>query len=160
MKMGNTKLINAVIFFLIIWATQCLVNVEKSVSFEQHVQVQQELSQLIAAYIKENLPNMTGFKMHSLYTKTPKKGNLEAYFNYSFTTQADANSQQATTELEGVAVLRKIKDEPAQEWALERIQIEGESLTFTEPVVITPTKDGAETPAAPKAETAPETSKQ
>jgi len=103
MKLGNTKLINAVIFFVIIWATQCLVNVEKSVSFEQHVQVQQELSQLIAAYIKENLPNMTGFKMHSLYTKSPKKGNLEAYFNYSFTQIAE-NNQDATTELEGIAV--------------------------------------------------------
>jgi len=159
MKLGNTKLINAVIFFVIIWATQCLVNVEKSVSFEQHVQVQQELSQLIAAYIKENLPNMTGFKMHSLYTKSPKKGNLEAYFNYSFTQIAE-NNQDATTELEGIAVLRKIKDDPTQEWALEKIQIEGESLTFTEPVVITPSKDGAETPAAPKAEKAPETSKQ
>lgn len=149
MKAGNTKLINSVIFFLIIWGTQCLVNAEKSVSFEQHVQVQQELSQLIAAYIKENLPNMNSFKMHSLYTKSPKKGNLEAYFNYSFSQIAE-NNQNATTELEGIAVLKKIKDEPTQEWALEKIQIDGESLTFTEPVVITPSKDGEKPPETSK----------
>ena len=76
MKLGNLNLVNAVVFFVIIWATQCLVNVEKSVSFEQHVQVQQELTQLIGNYIKENLPGMTNFKMHSLYTKPPKKGGF------------------------------------------------------------------------------------
>lgn len=153
--MPSFKLINAVVFFLIIWGTQCLVNAEKPVSFEQHVQVQQELSQLIAAYIQENLPQMTNFKMHSIYTKPPKKGLLEAYFNYSFTTTVENSAQLATTELEGIAVLRKIKDEP-QEWALEKIEIEGESLTFTEPVVITPSKDGQEAKpveVAPKVET-------
>ncbi|MES2767825.1 MAG: hypothetical protein V4596_01655 [Bdellovibrionota bacterium] len=144
MKMGNLKLINSIIFFVIIWATQCLVSVEKSVSFEQHVQVQQELTQLIGNYITENLPEMTNFKMHSLYTKPPKKGLLEAYFNYSFTTKVAQSNQHATTELSGIAVLRKLKDEPQQEWALEKIEIEGETLTFNDPVVITPTKDGVE----------------
>lgn len=182
--MGNLKLINSVIFFVIIWATQCLVGVEKSVSFEQHVQVQQELSQLIGNYIKENLPEMTNFKMHSLYTKPPKKGMLEAYFNYSFTTTVAQSAQQATTELTGVAVLRKLKDLPQQEWALEKIEIEGEAITFEDPITITGDKNAtpeietpapkaehakapapakevapaapAETPAAPKVETTPE----
>lgn len=152
MKTSSIKLINALVFFLVIWATQCLVDAEKSVSFEQHVQVQQELSQLIANYIKENLPEMTNFKMHSIYTKPPRKDLLEAFFNYSFTAAVNQGTQLATTELSGVAVLRKIKDGPQQEWALEKISIDGETLTFTEPVVITAQKDALpqeEAPAAP-----------
>lgn len=151
--MPSLKLINAIVFFLIIWGTQCLVNAEKSVSFEQHVQVQQELSQLIANYIQENLPQLTNFKMHSIYTKPPRKGFMEAYFDYSFTTAVQNGTQLATTNLQGIAVLRKMKDEP-QEWALEKIEIEGEAVTFDDPVVITPSKDGSaaaeatETPAA------------
>jgi hypothetical protein len=152
MKVPNVKLINSIVFFIIIWGTQCLVNSEKSVSFEQHVQVQQELSQLIASYIKENLPEMTGFKMHSIYTKPPVKGFMEAHFSYNFTT-VTPNNQQATTELSGFAVLRKLHDTPNQEWALEKIEIEGESLTFADPIVITPDKDTA------KKEVAPEVSK-
>lgn len=145
MRSGNLKLINSVVFFLIIWATQCLITAEKSVSFEQHVQVQQELSQLIANYVKENLPNMTNFKMHSVYTLPPKKGLMDAYFNYSFTTAVEGTTQLATTELAGTATLRKLKDEP-QEWALEKIAIEGETVNFTDPIVITP-KDVEAKPA-------------
>lgn len=140
-KTFNSKLATAFVFFLIIWGTQCLVNSEKSVSFEQHVQVQQELSILIANYIQENLPQLRDFKMHSVYTKPPKKGLLEAYFNYSFTTPVTDGTQLATTELSGTALLRKLQDKPTQEWALEKISIEGESVTFTEPVVITPNKE-------------------
>ncbi len=140
MKIPSLKLINALVFFLIIGATQYLVSSDKNVSFEQHVQVQQELSQLIANYIQENLPQMTNFKMHSVYTKAPKKGLMEAHFNYSFTTPLYDGEQLATTELTGTAVLKKIKDEP-QEWALERVEVEGEVLTFEDPIVITPSKD-------------------
>jgi hypothetical protein len=143
MKLPNLKLINAIVFFLIIGATQYLVSSEKTVTFEQHVQVQQELSQLIASYIKENLPGMIDFKMHSVYTKAPKKGLMEAYFNYSFTTPIQDGAQLATTELSGIAVLKKIKDTPNQEWALEQLNVEGEVLTFTEPIVITSEKKNA-----------------
>jgi hypothetical protein len=149
MKVSSPKLISSIVFFIIIWGTQCLVNSEKSVSFEQHVQVQQELSQLIANYIKENLPQMTNFQMHSIYTKPPVKGFMEAHFSYNFTTTVNDN-QQATTELSGFAVLRKIKDTPNQEWALEKIEIEGESLTFNDPIVITSDKDAAKKEVAPE----------
>lgn len=159
-KLSNMKLVNSVVFFIIIWATQCLVNTEKSVSFEQHVQVQQELSVLIATYVKENLPNLTNFHMHSVYTKTPKKGLMDAYFNYSFTTPVADSAQQATTELSGVATLRNIKSEPNQEWALEKIQIEGESVAFTDPVVITAEKNNPEADSdVPKTEKSPEAPK-
>lgn len=140
------KLVHPVILFAFIWATQCIVNAEKSVSFEQHVQVQQELTVLIADYIKQNLPNMTDFKMHSVYTKAPKKGMLQAYFSYSFSTTVDESNQQATTELQGFANLKKIKDKPDQEWALENIQIEGESLSFTDPIIINSSKGSEDAP--------------
>jgi hypothetical protein len=153
MAFRNSKLTQSVVFFLIIWGTQCLVNSEKSVSFEQHVQVQQELSQLIANYVKENIPEMTNFKMHSIYTKPPVKGYLEAFFHYTFTSSVPSSTQQAVTELSGSATLRKIKDQPNQEWALEKIEIDGEAVTFTDPVVITPNK------ALDKKEAAPEVSK-
>lgn len=151
MRASNTKLIQSFVFFVIIWGTQCLVNSEKSVSFEQHVQVQQELAQLIANYVQENIPEMTNFKMYSVYTKPPVKGFMEANFHYSFTNTIN-NSQLATTELSGYAVLRKVKDTPDQEWALEKIEIDGESLTFTEPMLIAPDK-------ALKNEAAPEVGK-
>jgi hypothetical protein len=144
----SLKLVQSVIFFVVIWATQSLVSAEKPVSFEQHVQVQQELTVLIADYVKQNLPDMINFKMHSVYTKAPKKGTLEAYFNYSFTTKVSQSEQQATTELAGTAILKKIKDQPHQEWTLDKIQIEGESLSFTDPIIINPSKD---TEAAPEA---------
>lgn len=140
------KLVHSVILFVFIWATQCIVNAEKSVSFEQHVQVQQELTVLIADYIKQNLPNMTDFKMHSVYTKSPKKGMLEAYFNYSFSTVVAESDQQATTELQGIAILKKIKDKPDQEWALENIKIEDESLSFTDPIIINSSKGSEAAP--------------
>lgn len=148
-KFPNLKLINSIVFFIVIWATQCLVNAEKSVSFEQHVQVQQELTVLIADYVKQNLPTMTDFKMHSVYTKPPKKGFLEAYFNYSFSTKVADSDQEATTQLEGTATLRKLKDKPNQEWALEKIEIEGESVAFTDPIVISSSKDSIEKPQLP-----------
>ncbi len=137
MKHFNINLARAVLFFLIIAGTQTLIHAEKPVSFEQHVQVQQELSHLIATYVATHLPQMRNFKMHSVYTKAPKKGLMDAYFAYSFETPVATTGQVATTQLEGFATLRKIQETPNLEWALEKIEIEGETLTFTDPIVIT-----------------------
>lgn len=158
MKHFNVNLAQAFVFFLIIWGTQTLIHADKSVSFEQHVQVQQELSELIATYVATHLPEMNNFKMYSVYTKAPRKGLMDAHFMYSFDTPVAATGQIATTALAGVATLRKIQERPHLEWALEKIQIEGETLTFSEPMVITsngdipevkPTQPVAPAPVAP-----------
>src|SRR5690606_41314918 len=111
MKYFNVNIAQAVIFFLIIWSTQNLIHAEKSVSFEQHVQVQQELSELIANSVATNLPEMINFKMYSVYTKAPKKGLMEAFFAYSFDTPVAGTGQLATTQLAGVATLRNIQEQ-------------------------------------------------
>jgi hypothetical protein len=139
------KYASPVVFFAIIWATQFLSTVDKDMDLEQHVQVQQELSSIIADYVKKNLPEMTNFKMLSVYTKAPHKGKVQAYFNYSFETPTKNTNQVAVTQLFGHATLQKIKNDPAPEWALNAIDMEGEDVTFTEPMIITPSKD---TPAA------------
>jgi hypothetical protein len=129
------------IFFAIIWATQFLSAVDKDMNLEEHVQLQQELSSIIADYVKKNLPEMTNFKMLSVYTKAPHKGKVQAYFNYSFETPTKSTNQVALTELFGHATLQKIKDDPTPEWALNTIDMEGEDVTFTEPLIVSPSKE-------------------
>lgn len=127
------KLAQAMFLFLIIWVSQVLTSVDKSVPVEEHVRLQNELTAFIQNYVQQNLPNSQNFKMHSIYTRPPRKGVIRAYFNYSFNTDGTA-----TTQLLGYAFLKKIKNEPVQEWSLEKIEISGEQITFDEPVVITP----------------------
>jgi len=141
MKLPSLKSFSAIVFFLLILVTQILTSAERDMTLEQHVQLQQDLSTLIANYVKEHLPSMTDFKMLSVYTKSPHKGNVEAYFNYSFKTPTKDASQVAETELSGVATLKRIKEEPNPEWALDKIDIDGESVTFNEPLVVAPSKD-------------------
>lgn len=126
--------LSAVIFFFIIWLTQFVSSFERPVNYEQHAQLQQELSAFIEGYVKQQLPTVANFKMHTLYTKPPKKGKIKAFFNYTFLEPTSG----ITTELDGHAILQKIKDVPQQEWSLDAISISGETLTFSEPIVITP----------------------
>ena len=126
--------INAIIFFFIIWLSQFATSIERSVSYEQHIQLQTELGEFIQTYVTQNIPTATNFKMHSLYTKPPKKGKLRAYFDYSF---VESNTQ-TTTELKGFAVLKKIEDKPVQKWSLDSVEISGEKINFSEPIVIGP----------------------
>jgi hypothetical protein len=129
--------VSAIILFFFIWVTQLFTSIDKPVSLEQHVQLQDELSQFIETYVRENIPTVTEFKMYSLYTGSPSKNKIKAYFNYAFKNPA----QDAITELDGVATLQKIKDTPQQEWSLDGIDISGEVVTFTDPIVITPSTD-------------------
>lgn len=135
------KIAQALFFFLIIWVSQVLTNVEKPVPVDEHVRLQNELTTFIQNYVQQNLPNSQNFKMHSIYTRPPRKGIIRAYFNYSFSTD-----NSATTQLLGYALLKKIKAEPVQEWSLEKIEIEGEQITFDQPVVITPGDSAQEAP--------------
>jgi hypothetical protein len=127
------KLAQAIFLFLIIWVSQVLTSVDKSVPVEEHVRLQNELTAFIQNYVQQNLPNSQNFKMHSIYTHPPRKGVIRAYFNYSFNTDGIT-----TTQILGHAFLKKIKNEPVQEWSLEKIEIQGEQITFDEPIVITP----------------------
>lgn len=141
--------VSAILFFFIIWVSQFVTSFERNVSFEQHAQLQKELGEFIEGYVKQQLPGVTEFKMHSIYTKPPKKGKLRAYFNYSF----KDSSKETLTELDGFATLQKIKDQPQQEWSLDGIEISGEKVTFDEPLVITSGMGAQEsnTPAEPDA---------
>ena len=62
MKLGNLNLINAVVFFVIIWATQSLVSVEKSGTFELLRQNMRDLQQVIADAFGQN-PDMMNFSL-------------------------------------------------------------------------------------------------
>ncbi len=135
------KLAQAVLFFFMIWISQVLIGAESGVTMDEHIRLQDELTVFIESYVQEHLPNAQNFKMHSIYTKPPRKGLISAYFNYSFSTP----DNQATTQLLGYAFLKKIKDtSKTEEWSLEKIEIEGEQITFDEPVIITPTAAPAE----------------
>ena len=135
------KLAQAVLFFFMIWVSQVLIGAERGVTIDEHVRLQDELTVFIQTYVQKNLPNAQNFRMHSIYTKPPRKGLISAYFNYSFST----SDNQATTQLLGYAFLKKIKDTAkTEEWSLEKIEIEGEQITFEQPVIITPTATSAE----------------
>ena len=127
------KLAQAVLFFFIIWVTQILIGAERPVPVDEHIRLQDELTSFIQNYVQQNLPNSQNFKMHSIYTKPPRKGLIRAYFNYSFSTDGNA-----TTQLLGHASLKKIKEGDVQEWSLEKIEIEGEQITFDQPIIINP----------------------
>ncbi len=135
------KFVSPVLFFTLIWVTQYLSALDHDVDLEQHVQLQQELSSLIADYVKKNLPEMQNFQMLSIYTKSSLNGKVLAFFNYSFETPTKNQNQVAVTQLFGQATLQRIKKEPTPEWTLNAINMEGENVTFTEPLVITPSQD-------------------
>jgi hypothetical protein len=135
------KLISAAVFFGAILLTQLLSSVQKDIYLEQHVQLQQDMTVLIANYVKEHLPDMTNFKMLSVYTAAPEKGKVDAYFNYSFQTPTKDSTQVAVTELSGIATLEKLSEKPDAQWALNKITMQNEAVTFNEPLVVTPDKE-------------------
>ena len=130
------KYISLLVFVVIIALSQILINSSNAVSYETHSSVQIELKNFIQAYIQEHVENLKDFRILNFNSEMIEDSKIKVNFNYSFKV-SDATTGLSRSELDGVAMLTKVKDKE-NEWSLDSIQIEEQKLEFQDPIIITP----------------------
>ncbi len=111
---------------------------DQKVSELVHAEIQEDLQQLIATYIKKQLPNSKNIDFKNIWSETLGEGKVKAHFNYSFDDSA-ADAGDAGVAVKGYAVLHRkpTENKKTDLWTLEEIQILNNHVTFKEGLTLT-----------------------
>lgn len=148
------RYINLFILVIFLSVTWSWVQKDQNVSELVHAEIQEDLQELIATYIKKQLPNSKNIDFKNIWSETLSEGKVKAHFDYSFDdTTVDVGD--AGIAVKGYAVLhRKVtSNQKTDVWTLEEIQILNNHVTFKEGLTLT--KDSLDEDDLPDGEITP-----
>ncbi len=147
------KIISVLVFAFALVSTWALVHNPRPVAQSVHVGIQNDLKNIIAEYVTQNLPESKNLRFKKFYTETLKKSQVRAVFVYSFEDKTE-NGEPAEVEIEGSATLNKIDETPdTVTWSFDQLVIQDNKVTFSDPIQITAgTNDAPETPKEEKSQ--------
>lgn len=124
-------------------STWRVVNNAAPIESRIHGHLQRQLMNMIQSYVAEKRPAASPVVFNYLWTETLNSEEVKAYFSISYTDVIDDGG--ATDEKRaGTALLKRLKGEEEVEgekterWSLESVQVDQETLVFTDAIVITP----------------------
>ncbi len=115
------------LFFLSVsWCWSSKTTLEEN---ETQTAVQVGLKEYIAQYLKENLIGVENIQFESIWSERISEAQVRVHFHYSFIHRL--NEQETKIDLKGNSLLSPTKNTGnIEEWGLEDIQIEQESLEY------------------------------
>lgn len=118
-----------------------LIHSELSTPEAVHVGIQNDMKQIIADYIAENLPTSTNLEFDRFWTEKLADKKIKASFIYSFE-DISSDFGAAKVEVEGNAILSRAPDESSdyETWSFDELTIEDNRIEF---------KDGLQIEANP-----------
>ena len=132
------RYINLIILTIMLSVTWTWVQKDQNISELVHAEIQEDLQQLIASYIKKQLPNSENIDFKNIWTETLGEGKVKAHFNYSFDDSA-SEAGNAGVAVKGYAVLHRkpVSAQGTDVWTLDKIQILNNHVTFKEGLTFT-----------------------
>ncbi len=132
------RYIKLLILSLILSVTWIWVQKDQKVSELVHAEIQEDLKQLIANYIKKQLPDSKNIMFKNIWSETISDGKVKAHFKYSFD-DSDKTAGTAGIAVDGYAILhqKNKRQNNIDIWTLEEIQILNNHITFKEGLTLT-----------------------
>ena len=107
----------------------------EGVSVITHFNLQNELRQFIADYVKSHAPGVEQVSFVRFWTEPVEKGQVRAVFEYEFTSK-DEKGESVSSRINGLAYLSPVAE--TQNWSLERVEVNDQVIEFQTDTVITP----------------------
>jgi hypothetical protein len=146
------KIVSILVFAAALIGSWNMVHAKRPVSEAVHMDIQNDLKQIITDYVGQQLPESKNLRFERFWTEVVKKDRVKASFVYSFE-DASGESGATTLEVEGSAILNKVSETAElATWSLDELHILDSAISFEEPVQITAAAgelEKTEEPAAP-----------
>jgi len=140
------RYLSLIILVGIVFLTWKVSKIEAKVNVRVHHDIQMDLSKIIVAAIKAQLPNAYDIKFDKLYSETLNADHVKVLFAYSF--RDKGQEDQTATSISGEALVIKNEADRTQ-WTLEKINVSQSTLEFKDGLVVTKEGEGlSETPSA------------
>lgn len=133
------KFISLIILFALLNWTWGLTTSTRTLDQNVHVNIQEDVKNLITDYIRENLPNSQNLRFERLWTEKMKDSQIKASFIYSFEDE-NATIGAARVSIEGYALLNRKADEAdqTQVWSLDDLYIMNNHVEFKDGIRVSP----------------------
>lgn len=142
------KIIGLIVFVgALVW-TWNVINTPSPISYETHVGIQTNFSQLLKNTVLQKRPTAKNINVTKIYTEPVADNKVKAIFAYTYT-DGDANSGQILQSIEGEAMLHRDPKASADDdrWIVQSIKTTGDSITFEDGMIIGGgSKDAEEAP--------------
>lgn len=137
------KIISLIVFLAAIIGTWHFSHRALAVPESIHVDIQNELKQIIADYVHKQLPTSKNVVFTRFWTQTVNPTKVKASFAYSF--DDDGKNGPTTVDINGYAILNKSKEDAnSEEWSFDELHISDSGVDFQQPLTITTSPKGAE----------------
>lgn len=143
----------------LIW-TWNIVHGESSPNFSTHVNIQNELREIITSSILKKYPEARQTNIYQLWTEVEKQNLIKATLAYRFEAP-DENGAWTQFDIQASALLKKDETVTEDVWVLNQLLANHSSLSFSEGlrIIVGQTEEASpqETPTAPESSPAPDT---
>ena len=132
------KYISLLVLFLVVYWSWGFQNMTLAVSEETHIDLQEDIRNIITEYIQENLPASQDLKFERLWTENITDNQVKASFSYSFNDPGE-DIGPARVLIDGYAILNKkiTDDEEFEVWNFDELYILNNHIQFEEGESIT-----------------------
>jgi hypothetical protein len=135
------RYLSLILLVSLVFLTWKVSKIEAKVNVRVHHDIQMDLSKIISAAIKAQLPNAYDIKFDQLFSETIDADHVRVLFEYSF--RDKGQEDQTATNISGQANVTRNSNDKTQ-WTLEKIDISQSSLEFKDGLVVT--REGLTTP--------------
>lgn len=131
------KIIGLIVFVVALVWTWNVINSPSAVSYETHIGIQTNFSQLLKSTVEQKRPTAKNITITKIYTETMDDNKVKAIFAYNYT-EGDGASGQVLQNIEGESVLHRDPQAAADDdrWLVQSIKTTGDSITFEDGIVI------------------------
>lgn len=140
----------------LIW-TWNIVHGESTPSFSTHVNIQNELREIIQGSITKKYPEARQINIYQLWTEAEKQNLIRASLAYRFEAPDEAG-QWTQIDIEASALLKKDEATVEDVWTLKQLQANHSSLAFAEGlrIIAGQNAEDSTTNAEPQTESQPQ----
>ena len=133
------KLWSVVFFGLALTSTWYLVHSDSAIGSETHSGIQHELAQLLVRSVQNKRPDVQNLRIVRMWTEAISEHKVRAVFAYTFSDTSEGQDQ-VNQRIEGEAVLHRqpSDDTRLDKWVLQNVKTTGDSMDFSEGMVVTP----------------------
>lgn len=133
------KLWSILFFTAALVATWNMMNSSPAIGAETHSGIQAELSQLILKSVQAKKPSAKDLRITRMWTETLDEHKVRAVFGYVFS-ETGEGTEVLLQNIEGEAILHRepSDDSRLDKWVLQHVRTTGDSVDFSEGVVVTP----------------------
>ena len=133
--MKYLSLLSLVAFLMFTWMT---FHKPKDIPEEVHIDLQENLIQLISDYIETRLPTTKNIEFQRIWTERIKATKVKASFVYSFE-EENPSADSSKTHIDGYAILNKNENSTSSEtWTFDELYILNSQIRFGDSIVIRP----------------------